>query len=86
MCTTLLDEQVMARRVIAPTYFYPEVTDGWANVVMAAMYINAVMVNPDSGPGAQKLQGFRSCCQAESGSWNASAWLHTIRLRHSEHC
>lgn len=58
MCTTLLDEQVMARRVIAPTYFYPEVTDGWANVVMAAMYINAVMVNPDSGPGAQKLQGF----------------------------
>ena len=48
----------MARSVVAPTYFYPEVTDGWAKVVMAAMYVSAVMVNPDSGPGAQKLQEF----------------------------
>ena len=48
----------MARSVIPPTYFYPEVTDDWAKVVMAAMYVTAVMVNPDSGPGAQKLQDF----------------------------
>lgn len=48
----------MARSVIAPTYFYPEATDGWAKVVTAAMYVSAVMVNPDSGPGARKLQEF----------------------------
>ena len=53
-----VSEQVMARSVIAPTYFYPEATDGWAKVAMAAMYLSAVMVNPDSGPGARKLQDF----------------------------
>ena len=48
----------MARSVIAPTYFWPEVPNGWAKVLMATMYVSVVMVNPDSGSGAQKLQEF----------------------------
>ena len=48
----------MVRSVIAPTYFWPEVPNGWAKVLMTTMYVSVVIVNPDSGPGAQKLQEF----------------------------
>ena len=48
----------MVRNVIAPTYFYPGATDGWARVLTAAAYVSTVLINPDSGPGVQKLQDF----------------------------
>ena len=55
---------VMTRGVIVPTYLYPGgSTNGWAKVVTAAMYVNVVILNPNSGPGAQKLQEFTSVVQ-----------------------
>lgn len=53
----------MARSVIAPTYFDAGVTDGWAKVIKAAMYVSVVLLNPDSGPGTSKEQDFATVVQ-----------------------
>ena len=49
---------VMARSVIAPMYFWPTANNCWSRVIMAAAYVHAVLLNPDSGPGQQQLQLF----------------------------
>lgn len=47
------------RQVIAPTYFYPTGgSDGWSRIVMAAVYMHAVLLNPNSGSGQQQDQAF----------------------------
>ena len=53
----------MIRNVIAPTYFYPGATNGWARVLTAAAYVSTVLINPDSGPGIQKMPEFATVTQ-----------------------
>lgn len=53
----------MPRSVVTPSYFYPGATDSWARLVKAAMYVSVVLLNPDSGPGAERLQDFATVVQ-----------------------
>ncbi|KAL3137161.1 hypothetical protein ABBQ32_006729 [Trebouxia sp. C0010 RCD-2024] len=54
----------MPRSVVAPSYFYPGATDtSWAKVIQAAMYVSVVLLNPDSGPGAERLQEYATVVQ-----------------------
>lgn len=54
---------IMTRSIIAPTYFYPGATNGWARVLTAAAYVSTVLINPNSGPGSQQIQDFATVAQ-----------------------
>ena len=59
----------MAHSIIAPTYFWPvSGSEGWTRVIMAAAYVHAVLLNPNSGVGQQREQVFNDVVNASQAA------------------
>lgn len=50
----------MSRKIAVPMYFWPGLTVpcGWDSVLQAAADVDLLILNPDSGPGRERIETF----------------------------